>query len=257
MVTPALINSETLGNAPGSITLPDGTDIDLRCVNATFDGTGAGGSFLACLSIFAASGQLIGRFFPSQTFAIGDSGEVTYAPFLEQAAGSSPPPASSSFQSGLANDGAILGTGTVNNTTLTTISFADGVSVSSGATAIKDNSGASTTQPLQLLLDGWYLFYLDFEWSGGSFTNVRYYTLTFQFNADNDGNLNVSSNESAVFEASHHRTWGPLYFRATSLKPKVSVKVWQSSGGVATITGVLLTVLYLGPDLDPARFPPF
>lgn len=90
MVTPALINSETLGSAPGSITLPDGTDIDLRCVSATFDGSGAGGSFLACLSVFAASGQLIGRFFPSQTFSAGDSGEVTYAPFLEAATTAAP-----------------------------------------------------------------------------------------------------------------------------------------------------------------------
>lgn len=90
MVTPALINSETLGNAPGSITLPDGTDIDLQCVTATFDGTGAGGSFLACLSVFAASGQLIGRFFPSQTFSVGDSGEVTFAPFLEQPVSATP-----------------------------------------------------------------------------------------------------------------------------------------------------------------------
>ena len=81
-IAPALVASETLGNAPGDLVMPDGFDIDLRCITVTLDGSGASGSFLACCSIIAASGQLIGRFFPSRTFNVGDSGEVTYAPFL-------------------------------------------------------------------------------------------------------------------------------------------------------------------------------
>jgi len=115
----------------------------------------------------------------------------------------------------------------------------------------------TTITPIELLADGWYLFYLNFEWSGGPYADVRYYDLKFQFNADNDGNQDISGNESAPFEASYHRTWGPLYFRATSLTPNISVKVWHNSGGTETITGIILTALYLGPDLDPARFPPF
>lgn len=109
-----------------------------------------------------------------------------------------------------------------------------------------------------MLLNGWYLFYLDFEWSGGSYTDVRYYNLHFQNLADNDGNQDISGNESAPFEASYHRTWGPLYFRAEDFNTNIGVQVWQNSGtGPQTVTGVLLTAMFLGPDLDQAGFPPF
>ena len=85
-VNPTVVASETLGNAPGSVTLPDGFAIDLRCVNATWNGASASGRFTPTVDIVAASGQLIGRFVCQQSFEVGDSGEVTFAPFLEQMA---------------------------------------------------------------------------------------------------------------------------------------------------------------------------
>lgn len=86
-IQPALIALQTAGNVPANVTLPDGTDIDLRCASATFDGTSASGTFLPCLTVVAASGQVIGRFFPSQPMVTGDSGEVTYGPFLDEGGG--------------------------------------------------------------------------------------------------------------------------------------------------------------------------
>lgn len=66
---------------PGGYALPGNIGMAVASVRAQWDGSGAGGSFLACCSVFSQNGSLIGRFFPSQQFAAGDTGEVTYGPF--------------------------------------------------------------------------------------------------------------------------------------------------------------------------------
>lgn len=69
------------GTVPASYVLAASQSFDLESVSATFDGTSASGTFLACLSAYSQDGKLIGRWFPSQQFASGDSGEVSYGPF--------------------------------------------------------------------------------------------------------------------------------------------------------------------------------
>src|SRR5574338_993289 len=161
------------------------------------------------------------------------------------------------YEIAIANDSVTgSGTGTVSNNTLTTIYF-DEVFIATGVISLGAGAASPGTGPIRLKADGWYLFYLDFEWSGTGFTDVRYYDLSFTANADTDGNQDISANESAPFEPSFHRTWGPLYFRGeTGATTDVSVKVQHQAGSTQTITGVLLTVAYMGPDLDPTRFPP-
>lgn len=80
-VRPSLL-FKSQGAIPFSIPLAAGQDLDLYAVTATVSGAAASGRFLLCLSIFAQSGQLIGRYPAAQAFAIGDSGEVTWSPFL-------------------------------------------------------------------------------------------------------------------------------------------------------------------------------
>lgn len=147
---------------------------------------------------------------------------------------------------------------TISNNTLTTVTF-DGISISAGSTAFTDNTGTSFTEPVKLSADGWYLFYIDYEWSGGGFTDVRYYEIhVANFLFDNDGNQDLGMNQSAPFEASFRGCWGPLYMRGTVLSSiKLSVKVWHQAGSTQTVTGCLFTGLFLGPDPDPARWPPF
>jgi hypothetical protein len=53
-------------------------------VTATFDGTGASGTFLPTISIYSQDGKLIARCPASQVVA-GDSAEVTFAPLLRAA----------------------------------------------------------------------------------------------------------------------------------------------------------------------------
>lgn len=78
---PELVTRDQVIDLPDGYQLPGDHDMRIASVSATFDGSGAGGSFLACCSVFAQTGHLIGRFFPSQAFAAGDTGEVTYGPF--------------------------------------------------------------------------------------------------------------------------------------------------------------------------------
>lgn len=81
MSNPALVYADDPGGVPASYPLPPGFDIELSSVSAVFDGAAASGTFYACLSVYSQDGKLVGRYFPAQTFAAGDSGEVTYAPF--------------------------------------------------------------------------------------------------------------------------------------------------------------------------------
>lgn len=81
MARPALVYSDRPGSIPASYQLPAGFDMQLESVSATFNGAGASGTFYACLAVYSQDGKLIGRYFPAQTFAAGDSGEVTWSPF--------------------------------------------------------------------------------------------------------------------------------------------------------------------------------
>ncbi len=71
------------GDAPAPLvyTVNTGGAIQPTASTATFDGTGAGGNFLACLSFYAQSGELLSRVFPQTIIQAGDVAQVSYAPF--------------------------------------------------------------------------------------------------------------------------------------------------------------------------------
>lgn len=52
-----------------------------RAIFARFDGTGASGTFLPCVSFYEPSGNLVSRAFPSQSLAAGASANVSYFPW--------------------------------------------------------------------------------------------------------------------------------------------------------------------------------
>jgi hypothetical protein len=79
---PQLIYNDLPGALPASYTVPPGGSVQLESIAATFDGAGAAGPFLACVAAYSQDGKLVGRWFPSTQFAAGDSGEVSYGPFL-------------------------------------------------------------------------------------------------------------------------------------------------------------------------------
>lgn len=69
-------------DAPTAVQLAPGQSVRVFSIVARWDGAGAGGSFHPACSIYSPDGVLVTRTRPEQVFAPGDSGVVTYAPFL-------------------------------------------------------------------------------------------------------------------------------------------------------------------------------
>jgi hypothetical protein len=73
---------ESGGACPHTIQLAPGQDIRPASVVCSIDGAGASGSFILCLDILSQDGVLVSRTTPPVTFAVGDTGVATFAPFL-------------------------------------------------------------------------------------------------------------------------------------------------------------------------------
>ena len=71
---------------PTGYTLAPTEGIAPQTIVASFDGTAASGPFLACCSFYAQDGKLIARCPTDSTLAVGDTAEVTFGPFLRNAA---------------------------------------------------------------------------------------------------------------------------------------------------------------------------
>lgn len=60
--------------------------LEIKSLATTYDGTGAGSDFYPVMSIYTADGLLLSRTRTASPITAGDSGVVTFAPFLRQAA---------------------------------------------------------------------------------------------------------------------------------------------------------------------------
>lgn len=76
------------GTAPTPLAFAlNGTgEMVLQSVTATIDGTGAGGTFDAVLSLYSQDGRLLSRTKPAASLAVGEQAVVTWAPFLRKPA---------------------------------------------------------------------------------------------------------------------------------------------------------------------------
>ena len=76
--------------APFEFDVPASLAIRPDTAHATFDGTGAGGDFLACLAFYDSNGNLLCRMFNPTPVTAGNIAEVTFVPpFGSAASGSS------------------------------------------------------------------------------------------------------------------------------------------------------------------------
>lgn len=71
---------------PGSLSATYGvaTDISLESVVARIDGSGAAASFQPTLALYSQDGKLMARVPTSTIYSIGDTGVVTWSPFLSE-----------------------------------------------------------------------------------------------------------------------------------------------------------------------------
>lgn len=66
---------------PRGYELPSSLDLEITSISVQWDGSGAAAAFKPCVALYDADGNLLSRTFPPDNFAVGDTGEVTYAPF--------------------------------------------------------------------------------------------------------------------------------------------------------------------------------
>src|SRR5213079_2177939 len=77
-------------DAPVSYEVPGSSEIVPLACAAVFDGSGAGGSFKPALIFRDQSGHVIARAATDETFAAGESAEVSWFPGVKVAAASTP-----------------------------------------------------------------------------------------------------------------------------------------------------------------------
>lgn len=77
--------------APADWTLPASLNLLLKNVYASYDGTGAAGSFQPCLQIVSDSGHTVGSYPCATTVAAGASADVTWFPVRGGTSGGSAP----------------------------------------------------------------------------------------------------------------------------------------------------------------------
>lgn len=94
-IPPYVFAQEGTYNAPFTFQVPATLEIRPDTASATFDGTGAGADFLACLTFYDSAGNRLCRMFNPSPVTAGDVAEVTYIPPFGAAATSAPTPSGS------------------------------------------------------------------------------------------------------------------------------------------------------------------
>jgi hypothetical protein len=82
---PWLYSSQGQVPFPFSYTIPQSLVLESETVFCDFDGSGASGDFVLRLSFVSSNGNTIARVPTSQTIKVGDSGSVTWFPFVPPA----------------------------------------------------------------------------------------------------------------------------------------------------------------------------
>jgi hypothetical protein len=164
--TPQVTYDEGGGGCPHTVALAPAQNVRVYSVAVKWDGSGAGGSFHPCLSIYSQDGKLLSRTRPEQVFAAGDSGVVTYAPFLYLPGASAP--AASGLGFTVSND--------VSGTTFYDDAWLVPAANPSTASQVTDNSAGGVYDDVVMLApDGAHFAYL--RSSDSPFTNSRPYAM--------------------------------------------------------------------------------
>src|SRR5262249_39556200 len=88
-IPPYVFEQQGTFDAPYEYTIPASLEIRPDTATATFDGTNAGGAFLACLTFYSPAGSKLCRMFNPTPVNAGDVAEVTYIPPFGAAASGS------------------------------------------------------------------------------------------------------------------------------------------------------------------------
>jgi hypothetical protein len=136
--------------APSTYVIPDSAEFILKCVNADFDGSGAAGDYLPCVSIVSSAGEVIARAVDQGVKVIaGSDAEVSWFPRLKRKGAAAGPSARACQLLGSGNGNttltitltkAVPATGTL-QVVFAQVSIPDGVDGGSQPTAGSDSQG--------------------------------------------------------------------------------------------------------------------
>lgn len=85
MATPTQkIYADAAAAMPASYVVPPNLDMDFASVRAKVNGAGASGSFIVVLELLTQDGRIMAQSRIDQEFAVGDTGALTWAPFLRR-----------------------------------------------------------------------------------------------------------------------------------------------------------------------------
>lgn len=142
-------------NVPGTGTpdldyaVPGNSEFLLKQAFASFDGSGAGASWLPALQLIGPDGNVAGEYFPDTPVSAGVVADTTFGPFLRGATSTPTPPSGSGTQWAFATDDhSALALGT------TTLSFSDDFETNDGTFYDTVVSGGKTL--LRILQTGFY-----------------------------------------------------------------------------------------------------
>ena len=85
-VPPYVFENKGTFPAPFTFSVPASLEVRPDTATARFDGTGASGNFLACLTFYGTDGERLGRWFNPTVLTPGQVAEVTYTPPFGSAA---------------------------------------------------------------------------------------------------------------------------------------------------------------------------
>ena len=134
----------------------------------------------------------------------------------------------------------------ISNNTQTTMTF-EHYSISPSNTAIQINTGTPTL-PFHIVQGGWYQFWLESEWSGSGFADVRHHGLLISGagafdNEDAGSGLTPRAALSDPYHAGVTSSFGPMHIQPPL---DIGIQEWQKSGSSQTLLTVHFTIVFLG-----------
>ena len=246
----ALVHREQSVTLPDSYTFEPDADFEFSSVRAKVSGAGAAASFIVVLEVLSQDGKIITQSRIDQEFAVGDTGALTWAPFLRR-------------QAAAAADGrawAVASNPTptaIANNVLTAIVWQD-VEVAAGQSQlIAKEASPSATNAIQIAEDGLYAVTMITEFTAAG-ANIRHVLLSSTGNFAVPGGLgtyggtggNESPYSGPTTQTKVVTTWVLPVDRAVPVFT-LDFRMRHVTGAArtldATISGMM--VFYLGPFL--------
>jgi hypothetical protein len=152
------------GSIPYEYVVPATVELRVQSIVARFNGAAASGEFYPCLAIYTQDNHLLARIRTDQKFAVGDTGVVTWGPFLRQAAAAAAAAGSVSWANCAFQAGQVTTSG---------VEFAIATQDQFAAAGQSDIAAGNAANPFTILTDGVYIIEAYATWAPGAFADQR------------------------------------------------------------------------------------